>query len=509
MTTYGITSTGPVIKRLSDIKAEYEAAYKTSFGSSFDVTTSSPEGQIIGIESERESLLWELFEDLYYAGYPDTAFGVSLDNVNAINAVLRLLAAKSTVVGQGLFGDIGTIIPQGTVISVSGDSLSRYLTTTTVTLTTGVDAQQKIVFNAVPDAGAFTIQSGISDEVTASIAYSASAATIETELNALTDYSDIVVSGNFTTGFTIDFSGADGKQPQPLLIIDTNTLTISSVAVTGTITTETTGSFQGVTNMIAEATGTSYVANARTLNVIENPITGFTRTYNPNDSVAGRAIETDAAYRLRRRQNLVTAKSGPLDAIRSSLLALNSDTTLPELTVTIFENITLVTDIRGIPGKAFEAFVYQAGGATSRDQEIAETIWSSKPAGIEAHGDIIKSVLDSQGFSHDVGFSRPTEVNIYCDLILTKNSLYPSDGDAQVLAALLEWGNSLGVGISVITYGSNALANQFDLIPGITGLVIKVAKTPSPTGSANIIIDDGTSGAVELSRWDSSRINIT
>lgn len=504
MTNYGITSTGPVIKRLADIKAEYEASYKEKYGSSFDVSASSPEGQMIGIEAEREALLWELFEDLYYAGYPDTAFGVSLDNCAAINAVLRLAASKSTVVGQGLFGDIGTTIPQGTVISVEGDANSRYLTTAAVTLTTGVDAQQKLDFSAVPDAGALVIQSGISDELTVSIPYNATSADIESAINGLADYSDVTVTGTFAAGFTIDFSGDDGDQPQPILVIETNTLTASSVAVTGTFSTSTTGYFRGTTDMIAEATGTDYVANARTLNVIETPITGFTRTYNPSDSVSGRAIETDSAYRLRRRSNLVTAEAGPLEAIRNSLLKLNNIVSLPALeSVVIYENITLVTDIMGIPGKSFEVFVHQAGGATSRDQEIADTIWASKPAGIEAHGDILTVVYDSQGFAHTVGFSRLSEINIYLDLTLTTDSDYPADGDAQVLAAILAWGNGLGGGETIVVKGYNALASQFNDIPGILNLDIKIGTAPNPTTDSNITIS-----ATQLSRWDSSRINI-
>jgi uncharacterized phage protein gp47/JayE len=503
VTTYGITSTGPVIKRLADIKSEYEASYKEKYGNSFDVSASSPEGQMIGIESEREALLWELFEDLYYAGYPDTAFGVSLDNCAAINAVLRLAAAKSTVVGQGLFGDIGTVIPQDTVFSVEGDSASRYLTTASVTLTTGVDAQQTLDFSAVPDAGAFVIQSGISDSLTTSLAYDSTASEIEAAINALDDYSDVVVSGAFPA-FTIDFSGDDGDQPQPVLVIDTNTLTATSVAVTGTFSTSTTGSFRGSIDMIAEATGTSYVANARTLNVIETPITGLTKTYNPSDSVAGREVETDSAYRLRRRSNLVTAEAGPLEAIRNSLLKLNNIVSLPALeSVVIYENITLVTDIMGIPGKSFEVFIHQAGGATSRDQEIADTIWASKPAGIEAHGDINITAYDSQGFAHTVGFSRLSEINIYLDLTLTTDSDYPADGDAQVLAAILAWGNGLGGGETIVVKGYNALASQFNAIPGILNLDIKIGVAPNPTTDSNITIN-----ATQLSRWDSARINI-
>ncbi len=76
MAEFGLTIDGFNRKRLADIKAEKEAAFKLVFGDNINLNPQSNFGQIIGIESESESLVWELAEFTYNAFYPSTAQGV-------------------------------------------------------------------------------------------------------------------------------------------------------------------------------------------------------------------------------------------------------------------------------------------------------------------------------------------------------------------------------------------------------------------------------------------------
>ncbi|MEW5804668.1 MAG: baseplate J/gp47 family protein [bacterium] len=250
------------------------------------------------------------------------------------------------------------------------------------------------------------------------------------------------------------------------------------------------------------------VANAGTMTVIDNPIAGLTSVTNPEDAIVGRNTETDAEFRIRRNNRLQISLAGPLEAIRSAVLELNEDSDKPGIeTVRVFENYTNEIDSRGLPPKSFEVIVYQAGGVTSRDQEIADAIFAAKPAGIESCGNISMTVSDSQGFSHPIKFSRPVDVDIYLELDLTVTSAYPADGDNQIKALLVSWGNALGAGQDVIVYP--ALIGQLATIPGITDVVVRIGTAPDPALDDNIDIDDGTGGTVELSRWDTSRITIT
>jgi hypothetical protein len=500
---FGITSEGFVVKTLADIKAETEDAIQTRISQQVNFSAETVIGQLVGIFAESLSLAWELAEGTYDSQYPENAENVSLDFVLALTGLLRLDALASVVIGQALFGTATTVIPLGTGFSVNGDPDAKFQTIEEVTLGTGVDEVQTIGFSVTPTGGSFKLK--YNSEITASIAFGDAAADVQTALNALPSLSGVTVSGSFVADFVVTFASDDGKQPQPLLVEDSNTLT-NGGAVTITITETTPGVYQAQVDCQAITTGPT-IANALTLTVIDNPVSGLLRVFNPEDAVIGRNIETDAEARNRRRNRLQISLAGPLEAIRTALLKLNDDVDSIELeSVVLFENITNTIDARGIPPKAFEAFVYQAGGTTTRDQEIADAIWESKPAGIEPHGDVSKTVADSQGLIHTVKFSRPDEVDIYLILDLTVDSSYPADGDDQVEAVMVTWGNGLGVGQDVIVFPS--LVAQLDAIPGITDVVVKIGTAPAPTLDDNIVIDDGTGRDVEISRWDTGRVEV-
>jgi uncharacterized phage protein gp47/JayE len=125
--SFGLTEDGFKIKRLADIKSEIEQRFKDSFGEGVDLSASSPMGQIIAIFSEREALVWELAQDVYNSQYPSTSEGKQLDNVVSLTGTTRDSAKFSSVEDGVAYGDEGTIVTDGTVISVSGDPTARFV----------------------------------------------------------------------------------------------------------------------------------------------------------------------------------------------------------------------------------------------------------------------------------------------------------------------------------------------------------------------------------------------
>lgn len=83
-------------------------------------------------------------------------------------------------------------------------------------------ANQVLTFSAVPTSGAFGLN--VNSLITASIPFSATSATVQTAIQALSGYADTTVTGSFLTGFVIDFNGSNGGQPQPLITLAANTL---------------------------------------------------------------------------------------------------------------------------------------------------------------------------------------------------------------------------------------------------------------------------------------------
>ncbi len=183
---FGVTEDGFQIKRLDDIKSEIEVSLRAVFGSGVNLDPRGPFGQIVGIFAERESLVWELSEDVYNGYVPQNAKGVGVDNALSLVGLTRK-GTTASLVTLKFFGIAGTVIPSGTQVSRSDDSTVVFetLAVGTILVGTGTDEVQRLAFSAVPDGGAFTLD--FVAQITASIPFGASAATVQTELEALSN----------------------------------------------------------------------------------------------------------------------------------------------------------------------------------------------------------------------------------------------------------------------------------------------------------------------------------
>lgn len=90
--------------------------------------------------------------------------------------------------------------------------------------TAGQNEQQKIVPDADPTAGTFTVTlDGITSEA---IAFDAINTAIETALENMTNIGSVTVTGTMTTtGFTIEWDGIDGLKPINMVTVDVSSLT--------------------------------------------------------------------------------------------------------------------------------------------------------------------------------------------------------------------------------------------------------------------------------------------
>lgn len=96
---YGLTEYGFNKKNFPAIKLEIETSLQDAFGA-VNLDDKSNFGQIVGVFTEREALLWEAMESVYNAMYPDTASDFSLDSVCALTGLTRLQSTATKVVCQ-------------------------------------------------------------------------------------------------------------------------------------------------------------------------------------------------------------------------------------------------------------------------------------------------------------------------------------------------------------------------------------------------------------------------
>lgn len=480
----GLTIEGFLKKTLAEIKAELEQAWRTAFGNQVNLAVGSVNAKLIGILSERESLLWDLAEAVYFSQYPNTANGAALANVGAITNSEPRDATKSFVVEQLLFGTPGTSVPAGTIFSVLNNPVARFVTAAPVVLGAGADAVQEIAFSLEPDSGAWTLSIGDEDF---NFDFDDNAAAIEAAIQAV--FEDVTVTGNYVSGFTVTFAGAQGKRPWDL-IETTDTLLDGATPITITVTEDTAGVPQATVRVDAETAG-PVSAPTGLLSVIETPVTGLDDTINLADAILGENAETDAEFRLRRISELAQSGAATLPAIRTKLKQVQDVNE-----VIVFENTTLTVDGDGRPPKSIQVFV--DGGD---DQDIGDALWEVKPGGIETFGDVEVEVLDSQGLSQTVYFNRPDPIEIWVEVdVETDPDVYPVDGDEQIENAILAYASTLVVGQDILVY-PKLLPAIVDNVAGILDVEIRVGTTSNPTLDDNVVI-----AANEIAKFDSARI---
>lgn len=238
------------------------------------------------------------------------------------------------------------------------------------------------------------------------------------------------------------------------------------------------------------------VANAGTLTVRETLPAGWDAVTNPEDATVGTAIESDAAYRHRREDELAAQGGGTVDGIRADLLQLDT-----VLAASVLENTDDIV-VDGMPPKSIWAIVRSLPGALD-EQAIADTIWAAKAGGIEAFGDVIVNVLDSEEVPHDVGFSRPVEVNIYIALRVTTNADYAGNEALKTaIVASAETADSPGY----LDVGVDVYAGQFVTVAmhqrGVLNAEARVSFSSSDyaTGLAALVVGQTETGAVDTAR---------
>ncbi|AIQ63322.1 baseplate protein [Paenibacillus stellifer] len=232
--------------------------------------------------------------------------------------------------------------------------------------------------------------------------------------------------------------------------------------------------------------GTGSNVAAWTITIIVNPNPDVTAVTNAAPVTGGREKETDAEFRSRFELSTAGGGAASVDALRSALLRLTG-----VRAATVIENTSLTTDSTGRPGKSFEAYVL--GGD---DQTIADAIFATKSAGVEAHGDITVMVDDLAGEPHTVKFSRAAEVGIRITVDVTKGDEYPADGDAQVQSALIRYvggSDAAGAYYNGLNMGSDViytkLISAVYSVAGVEDITLTVGKVVGGLGSANVDIE--------------------
>jgi uncharacterized phage protein gp47/JayE len=476
---YGITATGFRRMRLPEIREEIINTLQAKTGLVFETRPDSITGEFIDTFAEREATMWELAESVYFAMYPISAFGTNLDHAVSFSGVTRLFARKSTVLAI-CYGAEGTIIGPGAIVkeNISRTSLVHDRGFTTISQASAADVIVSI--DTVTDGDVFTVQIN-------SVPYS-------------------VTAGPGDDVFTITAALAQQLINAPVFVMtDANTIRMFVIESTPF-------AFVPVSNVTLVEVGSSatFVAEEDgplslpigSVTIITSTLTGWDRVNNIVPGQVGRDTETDDELRRRYNQGVFQLGAATVNAIYANLL----QNVAGILALKVYENEDDVVDADGRIPHCIE--VVSWGGDA---QLLANEIWIQKAAGIDTFGDTIATVIDSQGYPHDIHFNRPEQVFIWVNVSATLYSkeIFPANGDTQIKEIITDEGNRLGIYQDVII--QRLLCPVIEQINGIEVMTITVAGSTDPAWiptPADYLPTTFKIGPRQLSRFDISRIQV-
>lgn len=258
-------------------------------------------------------------------------------------------------------------------------------------------------------------------------------------------------------------------------------LTEVTIGVGGTVDVE----------MESEDTG-AIEAAAGTLTVIKTPVFGWTSVDNLNDADIGRDEEDDVDLRERQADSTLAAGQNNSDSLFGQLRNLDNVSD-----AVVLENKTNTTDSNGIPPHQFESVV--KGGT---DADIAQTVWTNTPSGIQSFGLEMVEVTDAQGFTQEVYFSRPTDIDIYVIVNITVDTeTFPSGGEDDIKDAIVLYGSENFLISDDVIY--TRLYTPINETPGIITTDLKIGTSYPPGLTSNIPI-----GVRLISNWELANVEV-
>lgn len=219
--------------------------------------------------------------------------------------------------------------------------------------------------------------------------------------------------------------------------------------------------------MESVATG-PVTAPAGTLEIIVTPHAGWNSVTNDGDATLGADVAEDPELRTQRLVELAGAGQTSYAAIRAAVAEVVADA-FAGGEVQVYGNETLTTDGDGRPGKSFEVVVWDGTVPAAEDDDIAQAIWDSKPAGILSHGNgETGDAVDENAETQAVAFTRATALRVYVALQVVLAPGTGSGWEDQIKNALSARGDEYSVGET--GYTSQLIAALIDEVPAVVAV---------------------------------------
>lgn len=481
---YGVTPDGFVRPRLPEIRQEIVADLRArmqaaGFAGTVETRPDSVTGLLIDTFAEREAALWEQAEGVYYAMYPGSATGVSLDRSVSFTGVTRYTEERSRAYVV-LYGAPGTTVPAGAQIRHQV-SQNLWALATSAQIQPGAAAdvvlQPAVVTNAAYrisiDGVPFTYTTGATANLPQILAG--------------------LVSALSPSGLAVSSDGS-------MVRIHTDGRVTAAFTWTSNLTLARVGSPALVQTLDASTEG----AAIGDLDGVVTQVDGWDAVNNLQPGVAGRLAENAAELRARYPTGLFRLGAATPPSIAPNV----RDRVAGVRTVKVFMNNTDLPDALGRPPHSVHVVV--DGGL---DDEVAEAIFRVVAAGIDTHGQQSVVVKDEEGADHDIRFDRPERVFIWVrcatTLLPPSEQAFPAGGFQEIADNLAAAGAAFAIGEDVIL---QRLYGAIFRTAGLASVDLRLAFSSDPAfvpqpadyKAANVEIQD-----FQVAAFDLSRIEVT
>lgn len=390
---YGVTDKGFILKRLDTIIEEVHAELTEGFGFDTRLQDSSFLGVLVTSFCGQIADLWETAQDSYYAKYPATATGLSLDHAVQFGGITRA-AKRRSCYPLHCTGDDSTVVSKETLVSTATNPEIQLYAAQEFVITRE-EFNQVLIKVAVAESGSvysvtingdqYSYSSDSEDEITI----------LEGIRKAIVNADYYVEVKNIEDGAVLVINDAETYRKNTLLLSDN--LTTKSVTT--------------IANFYTMDYGKITIPKGIVTKMINN-VPGFNAVTNMLEPLYGRDDETDIELRQSYAKKSALRSNTMIDSI---VAELTSNVANVE-TASGYENDTDYIDKYGRPPHSVEIVV--EGGDKN---DIANAILKKKAGGIQTYGSICINVLGKYGDLIPIHFNRPEYMYVWLRIVLTGN----------------------------------------------------------------------------------------
>lgn len=439
-TEYGLTYTGPNIKRLDVILDEMHDDLTREWGVNTRQNPQSFLNHLLTNIADRLAELWEFGEAIYYSMYPSSAEGLNLDNAVQFGGSTRGMAARSYyhILCTGLDG---TDIPTDSIIATAGNPATSLRPQTAGRITRSAFNQAAIIFEEWPS------------QLPMGCAINGNLYTVNTQPEKSREENLRLLADAIREEGFIKTMETDEDGTARLVIRAEEPTANSPMVLSENLTTETVGT---VILFGTEETGDIFLPEG-TVTVITKAPAGLQRVSNVGEYIAGRQAETDEELRQAYADEIFSRSSNMLESIRSAILQNVQGVT----SCAVYENEGNVVDEMGRYPHSVEV-VADGGDRT----EIAQQILNTKAGGINTYGSEEVELPGLYGEPITIRFNRPVKVYIWyhVEVILSRTIFPPTNYIDMVKEQILAHMSKLRAGDSVTPQKFQLLVSGIDFM---------------------------------------------